>query len=165
MNRGLVLSLQKRSGEAIIEILKAIEMNPKLARAYSMVADHYLKINRKDEALKYITEGLRHNPETKSLQKRYINLGGKTPYPEPVESQKKRPENTSAVKENAQTVINQTVIKEEVKPADGTKAAEAPQADPAKSDNGKGVDDTATAQKIGSPTNPWCRFCPVEPEK
>lgn len=140
MYRGITLSLMGRVGEAVADLQKATGMDPKLVKAYSELADLYEnKLSQSKKALEVITEGLRHNPDTPSLQRRYTRLGGKLPYPEPVS----RPE--PAVAETPPA------------PAQGTAPEAVPIAAPVEK-----VDAAPEAEKprIGSPTNPYCRFCP-----
>lgn len=149
MNLGTVLALQGKDGEALQSMLKAIEFDPKLARAYSVAASHYEKLKKKDEALKVVTEGLRQIPDSSSLQRIYVKLGGGLPYPEPAlprlpqqaaESPEALPPDT-AVRVPDPEVVNVASDKQEVQPE---------------------ADSSST---IGSPSNPWCRFCPPEPSK
>jgi tetratricopeptide (TPR) repeat protein len=137
MNRGIALSLLNRQGEATSNLLQAIEMNPKLTPAYTTLSSLYEKQKNRSKALETVSDGLRHNPGTKSLQRRYDELGGKAPYPAPIEP---------------------VLVESPVKPASS-------QASP-----GEPVAETPTtvtpavepvvAPKIGSPKNPYCRFCP-----
>lgn len=124
-NRGLVYSLVGRHGEAVSDMNKAIELNPHQVKAYNVLADYYSSTKQPKQALETIIEGLRHNPDTRSLQRRYTELGGKLPYPEPIQPS---PADTSS---------------------SSTKAEAAPSAAP----------DTEMP-KIGTPQNPYCRFCP-----
>lgn len=142
MNRGITLALLKRNGEAVGNLLKAIELDPGQARAYMTLADLYLKQKNRDKALDTVTEGLRHNPGTKSLQRRYTELGGKLPYPAAIEP--------AAAEARAATPDAPPVA--EAAPA-GEPAAQ-PEASAAAAAAPVG------APKIGSPTNPYCRFCP-----
>lgn len=140
MNRGLALSLLKKPGEAIVNLNQAIEKNPELPRAWMTLADLYDAQKQRAKALETVTEGLRHNPGTRSLQRRYAELGGKPPYPEPVKpepAQVATPVETPAepVTEPAATAAQPV----EMAPAQTTETL---------------------APKIGSPTNPYCRFCP-----
>jgi hypothetical protein len=107
-----------------------------------MLADFYSGIKQPAKALEIITEGLRHNPDTKSLQRRYTELGGELPYPAPIEP-------TPAVEaEAAKPEEPPTPTPNSVEPAASpTTVPPAP------------VEPTAEPQ-IGSPTNPYCRFCP-----
>lgn len=133
MNRGIALSMMNRMGEAVGNLLQSIEADPNQPRAYLTLADMYDKQRNRVKALETVTEGLRHNPDTKSLQRRYTELGGKLPYPEPVgpapaAAQVDKPGETPA--------------------SDTDSTPPAPAAGP------------ETPPKIGSPTNPYCRFCP-----
>lgn len=160
LNRGLVQTQMKKDGAALMDILKAIELDPKLVRAYSMAAEHYVKLNKKNEALKFATEGLRYNPESTVLQRLYLKLGGQLPYPEPVALQEPDPS-------MAPTESNTTGAT----PNSATESGAAEQAPPATTAPGSATPDSGHAAtdpetpRIGSPSNPWCRFCPPEPDK
>lgn len=84
LDRGITYSLQKNYVQAIPDISKALQLNPRLIRGYNALATIYVNNNQKGQALEIVTMGLRNNPEAKSLQTRYTELGGKLPYPEPV---------------------------------------------------------------------------------
>lgn len=159
LNRGLVYSLQKKDGAAIADMHKAIELDPRLTRAYSMAADYYVKLNKKDTALKLVTDGVRHNPDSTVLQRLYVKLGGRLPYPEPVAQQEQIPE-PPASQENAaqQDKLPGNASGPEMPPpalpaADAASTAE------------RAAGDAPAAPNLGSPSNPWCRFCPPEPER
>lgn len=141
LNRGITFSLMKRDAEAVSDMNKALELNPNLVKAYNYLADYYAGIKLKDKALLIITDGLRHNPNITSLQRRYRELGGKLPYPEPV---KPAPAETAqpAMPESVPSPVQAEMVD---KPAPAT-VAPAP--------------DTPSESKIGSPKNPYCRFCP-----
>ncbi len=84
LNRGLVLSLQGNNGAAIGDLKRALELNPKLVRAYTLSSQIHAKLNQKGEALAVVTDGLRHVPDSSALQRIYKERGGKLPYPEPI---------------------------------------------------------------------------------
>lgn len=132
-NLGVVSSLRNQPAQAITHFNKAIQLNPRQPRAYSALADFYAKNKQTAKALEIVTEGLRYNPDTKSLQRRYTELGGKLPYPKLIEP--------------APVVEAQAVKQEE--PTQPTANAPAP-----------APVEPITEPKIGSPTNPYCRFCP-----
>jgi len=136
MNRGIALSMMNRTGEAIGDLLKSIEANPDQPRAYLTLAEMYEKQKNRAKALETVTEGLRHNPDIKSLQRRYTELGGKLPYPEPI-----RPAPVAAQTDKPGDVPGDAPAAAAGAPATSTGDADAP-------------------PKIGSPTNPYCRFCP-----
>lgn len=144
MNRGVALSQLKRPGEAVANLNQAVGMNPELPRAWMTLADLYEAQKQRTKALETVTEGLRHNPGTRSLQRRYTELGGKLPYPEPI-----KPEPAQAV------------TPPEDEPATTPPAAEPAAAQPAEAAPAQTTQTPeTTAPKIGSPTNPYCRFCP-----
>jgi len=133
LNLGTVMALQNRDGEALQAMLKAIQLDPKMTKAYSATANQYVKLKKKEDALKVVTEGLRQVPGDEGLQKLYISLGGELPYPEPVVEQAKQPPETASAK-----------------PA---------------GESGDVATQSTESPNIGSPSNPWCRFCPPEPSQ
>lgn len=141
MNRGIALSMMNRTGEAIGDLLKSIEADPKQPRAYLTLAEIYEKQRNRAKALETVTEGLRHNPDTKSLQRRYTELGGKLPYPQPAET--------------ASTESRDAGSEEKATLPAGEKAGE-----PASPESVDATQTPVGAPKIGSPSNPYCRFCP-----
>jgi tetratricopeptide (TPR) repeat protein len=143
LNRGIVMTLLHKEGEAVRDFLKAIELNPKFIRGYIQVSDLYTKLKRPDEALKVVTEGLRHNPGNAALQQLYQKSGGKLPYPEPI-----KPEPEKSLQAPPAHAVEPSPV-----PADTPPSAQAKPSTPAD------ASPPANA-KIGTPSNPWCRFCP-----
>lgn len=142
MNRGIALSMMKRNGEAASNLLKAIELDAKQPRAYMALADLYDGMKNRGKALETVTDGLRHNPGTKSLQRRYTELGGKLPYPAPID-----PATAEAKLVKPDVAVAPTPANPDA-PTSETPAIVPPAAEP------------ADPPKIGSPKNPYCRFCP-----
>lgn len=139
MNRGIALSMAKRVGEAVGNLSQAIELDPKLSRAYMTLADVYIKQNNRSKALEIVSDGLRHNPDTKSLQRRYTELGGKMPYPAAIEP---APTSDNVAASPAETTTSPQV--DSVSP----ETASTPE------------EPFASPPPIGTPKNPYCRFCP-----
>jgi tetratricopeptide (TPR) repeat protein len=133
-----------RAGIAKASYDKSIELNPRVPSAYGGLADLYVQSGQKAKALEVVSEGLRYNPETRSLQRRFRELGGKLPYPDPVDSALAAPD--SSAQDNDTAAVNS-------KPETD---------DPVASDAKPSTPDSTetTEQRIGSPTNPYCRFCP-----
>ena len=144
MNRGIALSMMKRNGEAVSSLLKAIELDAKQAGAYIALAELYDKMKNRSKALETVTEGLRHNPDSKAMQRRYLELGGKKPFPEPFKSAEQEGASSKAANPEAEPV------------AAGSKAAAEPQAQPVTMPEPDPVQ-----TEIGMPGNPYCRFCPT----
>lgn len=155
LNRGLVLSLQGNSGGAIADLKRALELNPKLVRAYTQASDIYVKLKQKDEALTVVSEGLRHVPDSTVLQRLYKERGGKLPYPEPIAPVEEAPVAATETRQEGETPEG------ERKSQDTDQQVPASPA-PSAAEDGNGHADVKApdAPKIGSPTNPWCRFCP-----
>jgi tetratricopeptide (TPR) repeat protein len=154
LNLGLVLSLLGNNGGAIKELNKALELNPNLLRAYILASDIYIEMKQKNEALTMISEGLRHVPDSNVLRRMYKEQGGKLPYPEPI--------NRSA---ETRTLPGQArgegeTAKRESEPQDPAQRAAGTSAPDATASGGRSDAETPATPKIGSPTNPWCRFCP-----
>jgi tetratricopeptide (TPR) repeat protein len=147
LNRGIAYSLAKNDAKAMGDLQRALSLDPKLARAYISIADQYAKQKNNKKALDVVTEGLRHVPDNRALKRRYGELGGKQPYPEPaVANQPLVPAETkSQAKAEASTATQQAGAPEAVADEASPKAAEAQRAAP---------------PQIGSPNNPYCRFCP-----
>lgn len=140
MYRGITYGLMDRVGEAVADLHKAISLDPKLTRAYNELATVYeSRLAQPKKALEIITEGLRHNPGTTLMQRRYTRLGGKLPYPEPLSRAEPAVAETPPI------------------PAQGAVPEAAPAVVPV--EKADAVPDTEKP-KIGSPTNPHCRFCP-----
>lgn len=143
--RGLTLRLMGREAEAMADFLKSIQLDPKYARSVAELADLYdSKLANRKKALELVTEGLRHNPTSRELQRRYERFGGKPPYPEPYAA-RATPENPPPAAPPAAPATPAPVATEPV-------ARPGAEATPA----------VTPAQPVtpGSPTNPWCRFCP-----
>lgn len=148
VSKGKALRLAGRDAEAAMEFSKAQQLNPNYASAYHELASLYIRQGNKKMALEVVTDGLRHVAGSKALQRRYLDLGGKLPYPAPEQS----PDTASKAEETAPSDA----------PAEGT-ASTAPSE--TQTNAQAGAEDASTtnaeaAPKIGSPANPWCRFCP-----
>ncbi len=138
LQKGKALKLYRQEGKALIEFMDAIRGNPKLAPAYLELADIQVRSKKPQEALRTVTEGLRHIPDSKPLKRRYSELGGKLPYPTPVIAAP--PPATPAAETAAPTPTS---------PAETT-------APPPVTTTPSPI----IEPKIGSPKNPYCRFCP-----
>ncbi|MDZ7584279.1 MAG: hypothetical protein U0938_05540 [Thiobacillus sp.] len=142
VGKARALKLAGRKAEAVAEFSKALRYDINSTDAYQALADHYLETGSKTKALEMATEGLRRNPDSKGLKRRYTELGGKLPYPlpietVPVEAQVAKPDETAA-----------STPASPAEPATGTPATATPAVE------------SIAAPKIGSPKNPYCRFCP-----
>ena len=129
LQMGTIRSLQGKPSLAATEYTKALNGQKKPAGAYVGLANYFIHAKDKKRALQLVSEGLKYNPQSKSLQRMYQETGGVLPYPaaiiEPVASP------TGLVKPVAAESAAATKVPEQA--------------------------------HIGSPTDPWCRFCPDTP--
>lgn len=144
VGKARALRLMGKGAEAAAEFNKALRYSPDSPDVYQALADHYQETGNKQKALEMATEGLRRNPNSKGLKLRYTELGGKLPFPEAVAKTMPADEPKAEAKPEAALpsggATNQA--------ADGTNlkapTGPTPQVEP---------------PKIGSPKNPYCRFC------
>lgn len=143
LGRGEAYKLMGRPGEALSDFTKALTINPKMLRAYLLLADLQVSGKEKADALETITRGLRQNPDSKTLQRKYLELGGKKPFPEPQVEKAEEPKSPQQAA---------------LPPAAAQGVADAPAAPAHKPE----TDAPPMEQHIGTPKNPYCRFCPPE---
>lgn len=145
--KAIGLKMMGQRAQAAGELTRAIQFNPDYVPAYGELADYYREVGDKKKALELITEALKRAPESRRLQRRYQELGGKEPYPQPIARAKPVEEAEAAppakVKPEAKT--------DALPAASGQAATDSPSPPPATAPE---------PSKIGSPTNPYCRFCP-----
>jgi tetratricopeptide (TPR) repeat protein len=137
LSRGIANRLLGRSGAAAGDFIKAIQIQPKLGKAYVELADFYSGIKQNPKALETVTTGLRHVPGDKSLQRRYKEYGGKPPFPEPLVTHEER--KAEPIQRDGKLAVDEGG-KKVVAPTPPVSAIPPPE--------------------IGSASNPWCRFCP-----
>ena len=137
------------------EFMEAIRLKPDYVAAYIGLIAFSRELGNRADALKTAQEGLTHVPESKTLQRYYRDLGGKLPYPAAIDSASKT-DNPAEAPSGNNTAPNVAV------PGKGndTPAAEPPAASSRTDDQKQSQEAKPQEPKIGSPTNPWCRFCP-----
>lgn len=161
--KGKLLVSAKRGSEAMNEFLTAINENKNHAPAYVALSYLYQDMGQKPKALSIVEEGLGYVPDNRSLTSRYKELTGRTFVPPPtstIPSAEKVTgiETNPNIKANTNTPIqpNLAIPTDESIPAP---AIEKSPAAPAVTQPAPVVEDKP---KIGSPSNPYCRFCPPE---
>ncbi|MDP1679472.1 MAG: hypothetical protein Q8L02_05040 [Candidatus Nitrotoga sp.] len=147
VDKGRTLLLQKKDGEAVQAFLQAIKLNPNIASAYSALSDIFLEKGDKQKALQYAEEGLKNVPNIRALQRRYKELTGHAFVPS---AGSNKPAEARAMETNPGATGFVQPATPDSTPAE---AAVAPLTTPPVS----AADDSP---KIGTPTNPYCRFCP-----
>lgn len=154
MYRGMARVLQRDRTNALLDLSDAVLRNPGMLAAYIHLSELHSNMGNKQKALEYVTEGLKHQPSSKQLQRRYLKLGGKEPFPIPYQKgpeksqQQTNQQSTKRTSENIEGV-NQRTQSIEYEPIT------LPPSRASDVDN----------RPIGSTTNPWCRFCPDTPAK
>lgn len=139
-DRGELFKLMGRPGEAAKDFNQALAINPRLVKPYLQLADLHAAGKSTTRALDIVTEGLRHVPDSTALQRRFLELGGKKPFPEPIAAKTAEPAQAPAPA---------------VTPIDSARA-------PAASSEAAPAAAVESAPAIGTPGNPYCRFCPPE---
>ena len=150
LNRGRAYKFMHHDGQALVDFQKAIELDPRLAPASIELADLYKKLGKKNEALAVLKSGIEHNPDTKSLRRRYAELGGD---PKALIIPAVPPAAATVPADPAASAG--TAKPELAKPEAGSADA---QPDP-KSEMAEKPPVQLIEPKIGSPKNPYCRFC------
>lgn len=138
LGKARALKLAGRNAEAVAEFNKALSYKADSPEIYRALADHYYDTGNKQKAMDLVIEGLQRNPNSKGLKRRYSEFGGKLPYPVAVEK--------SVVAEEPKVEAKPV----ETEPPSGAVETVAP----------TGPVPDIVAPKIGSPDNPYCRFCP-----
>jgi tetratricopeptide (TPR) repeat protein len=146
-DRGALFMLMGKPGEAAKDFNKALSINPNFAKPYLQLADLHVAIKAPTHALETVTEGLRHLPDSTALQRRYLELGGKKPFPEPI------------IAKAAEPVLEKAI---ETTPAAETVIEPVPAPAPAASPTSEPAAASPSALPIGTHQNPYCRFCPPE---
>lgn len=151
MYRGMAHVLLKDTTRAAQDFLESIQRNPKESNTYAQLADLYLKIGSKKKTLAILAEGLKHAPASKQLLRRYTQLSGK---------EYQLPPQTAQEEKTAANAPNSEKGKEDNKPQDAVQ-----QKAPTQAISGQEPQrgDVPASTTIGSPANPWCRFCTDTP--
>ncbi|MEW6118592.1 MAG: tetratricopeptide repeat protein [Pseudomonadota bacterium] len=137
LNRGRAYKFMRHDGKALADFTKALELDPGLTPASVELADLYKAAGKKQDALDVLKRALERKPDSKVLKRRYAELGGDAASIVPILP-------ASPATPTAPSSAEPSV------PA--SPAAEAP---PTAKPPVELVD-----PKIGSPKNPYCRFCP-----
>ena len=149
LGRARALKLQGRKAEAVGELYKALSFKHVSAEAYRSLADHYRDAGNKQKSLEMATKGLRLNPDSKGLKRRYTELGGKLPLPVMPYETMPAEEAKTEIKSEARLEVAPSP-KETADQITGTTVSASPAEPPP----------LIEQPKIGTPNNPYCRFCP-----
>lgn len=147
VGKARALKLMGRNAQAAAEYDKALRYKIDSPDVYIAVADYYKESGNKTKALEMVTQGLKTNPNSKGLKRRYTEFGGKLPYPEAVDKPPPAEQSKVADKREEKLGVEQSPREaaSEITDKPMTQPGSIPQVEPS---------------KIGSPKNPYCRFCP-----
>ena len=137
-DRGEVFKLMGKRGEAARDFNQALSINPRIVKPYLQLADLYVADKSAKHALETVTEGLRHIPDSTALQRRYLELGGRKPFPDPIAAK-----------------VGEPLPAQPEAPASNPEAA-------AVESKQESAAQTESPPAIGTTSNPYCRFCPPE---
>ena len=141
VQKGKLLAAAKRNVEAVNEFEQALQKNPNYVEAYAALSDLYNNTGQKSKSITAVEQALQRAPNNKSLQRRYNQLTGKIFTPPPtVEPAAQIPPTPIPV---VQTAVTSGVSSTTTQPVPASSPVVVP-------------------EKIGTPTNPYCRFCPPE---
>jgi tetratricopeptide (TPR) repeat protein len=140
--RGKALAMAHHNAEAERDLLKALLMDPTHLEALFTLAQLYADTRRQDAATKTVLAGLAIAPDNKRLRRLGKTLGVKLPEDKPLSDTTQ----SSPAKESVPVDPPPAQDGVVVVPAETARVAE-----PA---------EIVDEPKIGTPSNPWCRFCP-----
>jgi hypothetical protein len=134
MQKGISMIRLQRGAEGVIELKRSIQLNPRFMRPYIELSNYYVDSKRKDLALQVLEDGLSVSPESANLKRRYAELGG------------------------TKTFVQATPPAEEAAPTEGMRT----DSETAPPQHTEPTPETPPrpVEQIGTPTNPYCRFCP-----
>lgn len=141
-----VLVQLKEEGEAMRCLTQAIEQNPAFEPAYFPLIEGFKRSGSASSALDIARLGLQHLPNSQYLKKAYLELGGKAPFPEPVQPppDAKQPSNASSP-----DVVEGALVQETIRDGVGDNAAGTSSPD--------SKERPANAREVTG-----CRFCPPD---
>ncbi len=151
--RGKAEFLGGSIADAEVSLLHALQLDPTHAGAYVTLIDLYKGTNRKARAVDTVRAALAAAPGHKGLRRKAQELGVEVPE---IVTQEHKLENAPAQPENPPVT---PVTKEE---AGSSIVAPKPEMAPIDNNIQKPADPEAHQTKIGTPGNPWCRFCVEE---
>jgi tetratricopeptide (TPR) repeat protein len=153
--RGRGLLLAKQMPQAESSLLKALALDSRHLGAHLSLGALYLESKRKEKAIETVKAGLTIDPQHKGLRRLAGELGIKleelkpSPAPQQPATAPATPQSAGAHTPPTATPAQKPALGEVDKP-------------PTKTDVSPKTTETAPPN-VGSPTNPWCRFCPETP--
>lgn len=146
LDKGKVMMLAGNKPQGIAMIQSALNLDPSLEAGYRLMSDTFVDLGNKKEALLWASKGLQYIPDSRALKRRYKELGGNEPYPEPLVKLAPRVVEATPTPTSPSEPTSEPISEVQSQPAQDP----APVAVPVPVDS----------PKTDSPKNPYCRFCP-----
>lgn len=164
---GLAQKHLGNTSPAIIALKESIRLNPKFSQSYIELANILMGLHSQEQnndALNIISEGIKHSPNSKALQRKYLQLGGKEPFPQEIgaapevtgkESLGDRSTDISDTASKIDHAVTSTPsdIPGHQLPAHTSQASD-------RSPNNPDDIRTTSPSELRPNQSPWCRFCP-----
>ncbi len=165
--RGRAQLAIKQNSKAEESLNKALQLDPRYTDVYASLGNLYLNTNRKEKAAEVTQTGLAIDPQHRALLRLAGKLGIKLEEVK-TESDKPQPPSSAELKPSDSTELIQNLKPALPSPSSTSAETEPPKQDvdkAAKEDSSKSSNTDAQPTNIGTPRNPWCRFCPDTPAK
>lgn len=156
--RARILLRLGRNGEAVGDLLKAIDLQPAYQPAYSQLSAYYLQIGQKDKAISVLEKGVEHIEDPTMLLRRLEKLG--KPFKgTPGSAIPKNQEGDSPDPgQDSSTVTPQPP--DSPAPIQGTTTVGGDKNNSAMPNNTQQDNKGSETVAPTNPENPYCRFCP-----
>lgn len=156
VDKGRALKLRGDIGAAAQEFQQALALDHSEISAFSELSLLQEERGQRVVARETVALGLQHNPESKLLQKRYLELGGKEPFPEPIARGVPAPVPPTAPPESSGGSGVPEVL--DLEPPEPVIAVDA-QPDASEEAGLQSAEDGKAATDVNARS---CRFCPPE---
>lgn len=158
--RGRAQMQGKQMPQAEGSLNKALQLDPSHVGAMHTLATLYMETNRKAKATETVKAGVAIDPGHKGLRRLARELGVKVEDPRPGEAGQEKPTSKTAPALEPTTPPPASVKQAPVPPlVNGKDGAEKTE----KAKPEAKYPSPSSTPPTGSPTNPWCRFCPDDP--
>lgn len=156
--RARILVSLNRSGEAVGDLIRAINLQPGYQRAYAQLSDIYVRLGKKDKAIATLEKGVENNESPKILLRELERLG--KPYKgTPGSAVAKKQEMGSPAPGQDSTGMNTPQASEP--PASPTSTVDQPPKVTTPDAVAPPSDTKSSEPSAPNNTgNPYCRFCP-----
>jgi tetratricopeptide (TPR) repeat protein len=154
-SRARILLKLGRQGEAVADLIRAIDLQPDNQRTYAQLSDYYLDSGRKDKAIEILEQGVAHHESPTILLRRLERLG--KPFAGTPGSAVPKPHPTTPEPAPSPEALP---APDPSSPAQAHAADSNESKDAASTGDAPGTDPGLAPYPQQNKTNPYCRFCP-----